>query len=258
MAFRRNQRRRTSTRTKIRRMVSNAKHQQFKNAVLAIAKEPVETKHFPRYYDWNVTVVGSGYATGPGWAIRGHCFREIPRADSAITKTVHEVIGDELESRGFWIRVNLRSDVNANTQKLALDCRLTVYSMADVPAGMPIIEGVLTNDYIYDPDLPTYQTAARFNTDVIHVLKSKKFQVGFTGSNGNVSREVKLWVPITGRKTAREEESTLSSSTFGFLKGRQYFWLLEMYCQGQTSGIGEGFTSKFTGDIQTKIYFKDA
>lgn len=261
MAFRRRTtRRRYTRRNPIRRMVAKAKARRFERRVLAIAQKPVETKSFPRIYDLPFTVDNSGYAVGPQWAIRGMVFREIPRADSTLTKSEHEVIGNEFQARGFWISVNVLSDVTINPNKLGLDCRLTVYSIADVEQGIPIIQSVLGNDYVFDPDygVSNYMTAKPFNMQVLNILKSVKFSMNFNGSNGNVSREKRLWVPIRGRKICRDEEPTITNGTVGFLKGRNYFWLLELFMPGVPTDIGQQFTDRIYGNIQTRVYFKDA
>lgn len=255
-------RRRTRFRRRktIRRMVADAKNQRFKRRVLAIAKQPVETKSFPDFTDIPTIVLATGYAVGPQWAIRQNIFAGIPRADSAATKSEHEVIGNQMEARGFWIRVNVLSHRGINSDLFGLDLRLTVYSMADWTGTTGGVQNVVASDEIFDPDyaVNSYFTAYPFNMQRINVLKSKKFSMNFNGNNGNVSREFRMWVPLRGRKTARDEESTLVNSNFGELKGRNYWWLLEFYMPGVPEQLNSRFTDRIFGNIQTRVYFKDA
>lgn len=259
MAFRNRRRTFRRRRNPIGRMVAKAKNARFERRVKAIAQLPVETKSWTRQYDLRGTIQGAGYSVGNSFMIRSNIFREIPRADTAMMKNEKEVIGNQLEARGFWIRVNVLGSVVNNPARLGIDWRVTVYSTNNLDEGAPLIEPVFNDDSIFDPDYrSSYATAYRFNTQDVNILASKKFSANFLGGNGNFSREVKLWVPIRGRKTARAEETVLAQSNFGFLKGRNYYWLLEGIAMGVNEAQPNAFTDTFFGNIETRVYFKDA
>lgn len=251
MAYRR---RRTVRRRRARRPVFGKRATK---AIMAISQRPVETKKWPRSYAWTTTLVNSGYIAGTQFAYRSNIFREIPRADSVGTKTENEVIGNELMARGFWMKVNVQSSAGSGTTHSGIQMRLTVYSIADrIPTSSPLIEGVsLTDATIYDNDFtqPPH-TLKPFNMQSIRVLKSIRWDAEFKGNSDNFTSERKLWVPIRGKKIAAEEEPTVgTTSVFGILKGRNYYWLLEMFAPG-VSNLG----TQFTGNVDTQVYFKDA
>nr|QTZ83210.1 MAG: capsid protein [Emberiza rustica CRESS-DNA-virus sp.] len=250
MAF---NRRRTIRRRRARRPVFGKRATK---AIVAISQRPVETKKWPRSYAWGATILLSGYTAGSSMAMRSNIFRELPRADSTLTKTENEVIGNELMARGFWIKVNLQGAVVPGGNHYGVQIRLTVYSIADrLPDAAPLIEGVAASDPIFDQDFGQTQLTMRpFNMQNIRVLKSKRWDAQYQGNSDNFTSERKMWVPITGRKIASQEEPTVgTSSVFGYLKGRNYYWLLEAYSPGVTT-----LNSTFTGDIETQVYFKDA
>lgn len=241
-------------------MVAKAKNARFERRVLAIARQDHETKAFTRFYNLKSAILETGYAVGNGWMFRGNIFREIPRADSAAVKSEKEVIGNELEARGFWIYVTLLSDSSINPNRFAIDMRLTVYSTNDVNDGAPFLESVFATDQIFDPDLQsTYPTAYKFNMQNVNVLKTRRFNGVFQGNNGSYSKEVRMWVPIKGKKISREEESIVGlADTFGFLKGRNYYWLVEVIGFGVNPGEPNALPNILNGTIETKVYFKDA
>lgn len=249
MAF---HRRRTYKRRHSRRPIFGKKATR---AIMAISQKPVETKKWPRSYAWQTTLVNSGYVSGATWAYRSNIFREIPRADTALTKTENEVIGNELMARGFWIKVFIQSSAGSGTTHSGVQIRLTVYSVADrYPSSAPLIEGVSTSDAVFDQDFTqSILTMRSFNTQNIRVLKSMRWDAQFQGNSDNFTSEKKMWVPITGKKTSSEDESTVLTTTFGYLKGRNYYWLLEIFAPG-VSNLG----TQFTGNVDTQLYFKDA
>lgn len=224
-------------------------------AIMAIAQKPVETKAWPYSVSWFNLLNSNGYVAGTdNWAVRSNIFSEIPRADSTLTKSEQEVIGNEIDARGFWIFLQLASAVAPGTGHYAFQFRLTVYSIADVNATAPTIETVPSSDIIYDADFfATQVTTQRFNTQAINVLKSHRWEARYDGNEDNFNMEHRMYVPITGRKIGRGEEGIVSSSTLGPLKGRNYYWLLEVYAPGASSLI-----STTQGSLNTKVYFKDA
>lgn len=249
MAFRR---RRTYRRRRARRPVFGKRATK---AIMAISQRPVETKSYTYSASYSAFLLSAGYvAPLDNFTIRSNIFSPIPHADSALTKTEKEVIGNELMARGFWIRVSLASAVSPTAGHYGVQFRLTVYSIADVEVTAPLYEVVGLGDPVFDQDFGNaYVTDRPFNNQYINVLKSHRWEARFDGNEDNYTTEHKLWVPITGRKIGRGEESTTVSSTLGPLKGRNYFWMLEVYAPGQSD-----LRAGVTGSIMTKVYFKDA
>lgn len=223
---------------------------------MAISQKPVETKNYVYSASYTQFLLDNGYLSpSDNVAFRSNIFASIPHADSAFVKTEHEVIGNELMARGFWMRVSLSSAVAPTAGHYGANFRLTVYSIADVDTTAPTFELVGPADRIYDPDFNVgpYTTDRPFNMQQINVLKTHSWEARFDGNEDNYQTEHRMWVPIMGRKVARNEESSTVSSNFGPLKGRNYYWLLEIYAPGQSD-----LRAGVTGAIMTKVYFKDA
>lgn len=225
-------------------------------AIKAISQQPVETKSFPQSFDYYSFLTTESYDPSiwqDKFAVRQNIFAVIPRADSTATKTEQEVIGNELMARGFWIRVNVSAAVAPGSGHYGTNFRLTVYSIADVVDDQDTV-AVTATDNIYDPDYTVARvTQQPFNTQRINVLKSHRWEARFDGNEDNYSTEHKMWIRLSGKKKSVTEEGLISSTKFGQLKGRNYYWLLEIYQPG-ASDIRTGIA----GSIDTRVYFKDA
>lgn len=222
---------------------------------MAIAQKPVETKYWPRSLNYSTYLNTNGYvAPSDAFAIRSNIFAVIPRADATGVKTENEVIGNELMARGFWITININAAVSPTAGHYGTQFRLTVYSIADQRPTAPTNEAVAANDQVFDPDYPQSAfTQKPFNMQYINVLKSHRWESRFDGNEDNYQSEHRMWVPIRGKKIAANEESLIVSSNFGELKGRNYYWMMEIYAPGASN-----LTTGVAGSIDMKVYFKDA
>lgn len=249
MAF---HRRRTFRRRRARRPIFGKRAAK---AIMAISQKPVETKCFTRSLNYSTYLNTNGYvAPADSFAIRSNIFSGIPRADSVSVKTENEVIGNELMARGFWIRVNLNAAVSPTAGHYGTQFRLTVYSIADQRLTAPYNEVVSASDSVFDSDfVQAALTQKPFNMQYVNVLKSHRWEARFDGNEDNFQSEHRMWVPIRGKKISTLEEGILASSVFGDLKGRNYYWMLEIYTPGASN-----LTTGVAGSIDSKVYFKDA
>lgn len=219
-------------------------------AIKAIAQQPVETKTSVVSADFDTFLSNAGYTGGALYAVRGNVFSGMARADTTTVQSEHEVIGNEFMARGFkW---NL--DLYAATPGV-LKVRFTCYSYADYTPGLPLYTPVLNTDEVLDPEFPVQNltpTEYRYNPQRVNILKRKTWTFGAGGSSGFVAN-MKVWVPIKGRKISAEEEGAILATTIGRLKGRNYYWVVEF--------LGPSFSNLSTsvnGAISTQVYFKDA
>lgn len=219
-------------------------------AIMAISQKPVETKTSTISGDFDTFLTNAGYLGGSLFAARGNVFSNIARADTASVQSEHEVIGNEFMSRGF--RWNL--DLYSNTAGI-LKVRFTCYSYTSYTPGLPIYNPVTSSDDVLDPEFPVQNltpTEYRYNPQRVNILKRKTWTFGAGGSAGFVAN-MKVWVPITGRKISAEEEGAVLATTINRLKGRNYYWVVEFLAPSYTN-----ISSSVNGAISTTVYFKDA
>nr|QQL09568.1 capsid protein [Marmot associated feces virus 2] len=216
MAYRR---KRTMGRRRSRRPVFGKKATK---AIMAISQRPVETKTYTISADFDTFMAGAGYTGGNNYAIRGNIFAPIARADTPLIQSEHEVIGNELMARGFRWNLDLYSNV-AGVFKV----RFTCYSYTSFTPGLPLFNPVSNTDDVLDPEFPVQNLIAtefRYNPQRVNILKQKTWVFGAGGSSGFIGN-MKVWVPIKGKKISAEEEGTVLSTTFNRLKGRNYYWV---------------------------------
>lgn len=219
-------------------------------AIMAISQRPVETKTSTISADFDTFLTGAGYTGGSSYAIRGNIFAPMARADTSGVQSEHEVIGNEFMARGF--RWNL--DLYANAPGV-FKVRFTCYSYTSYTPGLPLFNPVTNTDDVLDPEFPVQNltpTEFRYNPQRVNILKRKTWVFGQGGSAGFIAN-MKVWVPIKGRKISAEEEGAVLATTINRLKGRNYYWVLEM--------LGTSFSNISTsinGALATTVYFKDA
>lgn len=229
-------------------------------AIKAISQRPVETK----WYAYNVELSGSD--VGPvGWVgteadILHNIWQFVPRADSALTRSRSEVLGQECQGRGYSLRWAINYPAG-EVPSVVARCRITVFSMAayydtdlsgqftdSVPAGVYEDEAV---------GAPPLATLRRFNRDRVKVLASRSHTFSI-GGQSNLLWEGKLWVPMRRKIVAADPESVgTSSDRMNELKDRQFYLLVEFYDPKGLSSTGpapNGWVLQF----EHKVYWKDA
>lgn len=244
MAYRR---RRTIRRRRARRPVFGKRATR---AIVAISQRPVETKTFTISADFDTFLSGAGYTSGSSYAIRGNIFGPIPRADTAGVQSEHEVIGNEFMSRGFRWNLDLFSGSPG-----ILRVRFTCYSYNTYVPGLPLFNPVANTDDVLDPEFPVQNLTAteyRWNPQRVNILKQRTWTLGGGGSQGYAAN-LKVWVPIKGRKISAQEEGTVLATTINQLKGKQYFWVVELLVPGIAN-----ISTNVNGALGTTVYFKDA
>lgn len=217
---------------------------------MAISQRPVETKTYTISADFDTFLTSAGYTASSFYAVRGNIFSPIARADTALVQSEHEMIGNEIQARGFRWNLDLYASASG-----VFKVRFTCYSYPGYTAGLPLFTPVTNSDEVLDPEFPAQNltpTEYRYNPQRVNILKQKTWTFGAGGSAGFVAN-MKVWVPIKGRKISMDEEGTVTSTTMGRLKGRNYYWVLEM--------LGPSYANISTavnGAIGTTVYFKDA
>lgn len=218
---------------------------------MAISQKPVETKTYTISADFDTFLTSAGFSGGTFYAARGNVFAPLARADTALVQSEHEVIGNEFQARGF--RWNL--DLYSNTVG-SVKVRFTCYSYTAYTAGLPLFVPVTNSDDVLDPEFPVQNltpTEYRYNPQRIHILKQKTWTFGAGGTQGFIGN-MKVWVPIKGRKISMDEEGTVTSTSIGRLKGRNYYWIVEILAVGAYTNL----STSINGALGTTVYFKDA
>lgn len=218
-----------------------------KAAIIRISQAPVETKRYDENWEWGSLLVTAGYISGSVATIRGQVFQSIPRADSALTKTEKEFIGSEIMLRGLRWEFMMYPNTAGATPDIRF--RLTVFSTPAVSTGFP---AAITGSVYADPDFNTVPTWFRWNQQLTKIRFQRTWMLGQSSDGpGNIKR--KYYIPLQRKMTSAEEESTVTSSTFGAAKQIQFYWVLEVLAPTYTA-----LNTALTGYVQTSTYFKDA
>lgn len=213
-------------------------------AIKAIAMGPVETKK------WYSDIYG---LVSPNPAVQytatlQNIFYDLPKG--AAGDTEQTVIGNKFDCRGVKIKVT-----NTSTLNTEIIWRYTVFSSNDGLVGSSPIQ-ILGNNYnIYEVDTaPQAQVRQNFNTQKLNVLESKTGSVKKMYSE-QIAEETytTLWVPIKGIKTSTEEEGG-STTEVTYLKGKQYYFLVEAYIVGASAPVNWGALGVYW---TVCVYFKD-
>lgn len=222
-------------------------------AIKAVTKQEIETKHWVYSSNLASALLNGGYVPGqPAVAFYGNIYSPIARGeDPSIRDTSHQVFGQEFDSRGFKFMVDLwsvQSFVPAASNALDIRFRFTVFKQSGYSS---IVLGNLPpGSATFDQDLLTTPTVARWDPDTVVVVYQKSFYMNYDGgANAMVKRS--FWVPLKGKRTCTNEESS-SAGTVSQLLGWQYYWALEIFSPGNTT-----LTTTLEGQLQHKIYFKD-
>jgi len=179
--------------------------------------------------------------------IRKNIYSDIPRFKNALTKTEESFIGDEIQSRGFRIQFALQT---FNSAALGDDVRFrfSVYHENGYAGG---ISTLLSSNYIFDQDQTTDPTQLFWNPQIAKRIFSRTFTLMQTTQRNHMLVK-KFYVPLRRKVIAVDEETTLTNSYMGRIKGEQYYWVLEIL------SVGGNLDDYLYGNVSTRVYFKDA
>lgn len=241
MAYRR---RRTYRRRTYRRKAFSKRQAK---AIMAIAKKPVETKHRVDSIPMASLYSLASYVSGPTAIIGGNIFSGILRTNST-SESAHSVDGMEFHSVGVKFWMDFQTVTTTGTLAYDTRFRFTVYSSNDFTGSN--VFGISPTDDRFDPDFNSTATILHWDTKRVNILKQISWKQGFYGDLAALSGKT-IWVPITGRKTIEEHEG--NTTVVGELKGRQYYWTLEIFSPGQSASLVQAVDGQFA----MKVYFKD-
>jgi len=215
-------------------------------AIRAIAAGPQETKSYPTADNFQNALASTGYAgTAQSHIIRRNIYNEIPRLKNNLTKTEQSFIGNEIQSRGFRWQLDLST---ANATGLGYDTRFRfcVYHENGFAGGYSALS---TLNPIFDQDQTTLPTHLFWNPQIAKRIFVKTFTMR-QSTQVNCILHKKFYVPLRRKVVSREEESVIANSGMGYIKGEQYYWVLE--CLSPASVL-----TNLSGSISTRMYFKD-
>lgn len=182
----------------------------------------------------------------------------VPKIKNTFTSTETSAIGREIHMRGIqmnfiWaMRSVARYADSELNEKVRL--RLTLVSTTDTgifttPTGV----NLLPPSWLEPSTSSVYPTTMEtFNTQKVRVLKQRTYVMQNRDWSSNSVR-IKFWCPIKGKRTQREEESTIVNDQFGLFVGRNYYLLLEIF-NTASRPVEDNTSLKYAG----RVYFKDA
>lgn len=240
--------RRTHRRRHPRRIFSKKE----RAAIERIAEGEIETNH------WDTVSTFAAYMVGyvsPASAhmVRYNFLAPIPR----ITNSTQPPTGQEgfrgnlIELRGVKLNINLFQTGAVAGDLWDVLFRVTFYEMNDFLSGS---SQVLTSG----AEVPQYgdNTIAWFNwnTQSVKIHRQFNFRMDNNGNRNALVRK-KFWVPWV-RKCEPEGTDTFASGLeyFGSRKGTNLYFAIEVSAPGATTSL----TAMLQGNIETKVYFKDA
>jgi len=223
-------------------------------AIKAISQKPVETKWYIFNSDVLVDVPPVSWPSTAGneFAVYRNIMEVIPRSNNVGTESRSEVVGQKFNMRGVSIKgfIAWVAGATANAQQMRI--RMTVLRSTvfyDVPQFGVLSAG--SAFYEDDDNLPL--TAKSYDTDRIHIIKSKIITLGPPVNSS--PRVFNMWVPMRNTLTCWDDEgSGVTATTVGRLKDFQYYLVLEFQSPMAFQWApGQGEAIK----IRTKVYFKD-
>lgn len=248
--LRRRFRRKGTRRGGIRKMVATAKRKRFENRVRAIAAGPQETK-------WAYGRVQPFTTLPPGVATTNFVwifnpFSHVFRSDTTAVRSRSEVLGEEFILRGLKMSGYVASNVNR-----VMMTRLTLIStdqLLNDDSDGDLQISVSTGNGVFDDEGVLQATLTKFDTQKVRVLKStRRILQPAAAGNGTVWR-INSFYKMNQKKMAREQEPTVLGNTVGYLKNRQYYWVMEIHFPGVGS---VDYNPGFGSELASYVYWKD-
>jgi len=222
-------------------------------AIERIAEGEIETLHYSSSNAW------AGWLAGYVGPADSHQFRAnilsgIPRITNTVTPPTGQegFRGNEIEMRGVKINLNL-FQVGASAGNLwDVQFRLTLYEMNDYLSGVTNVVSPL------NWEVPQYGTNVigwyNWNTQAVKIHRQIRFTMDNNGNRNALVRK-KWWFPWV-RKCVPEGTDTSTSGIeyFGSRMGTQLYLSLEV----SAPGANENLSTLLQGNLEFKVYFKDA
>lgn len=216
-------------------------------AIQRIAQGPVETKHTPFTYGWGALLTSIGYTPSQTLIIRGNLWDLIPKIKDTATRSDTSMIGNEVMARGFKFTIGGYLVTAAAIPDLRF--RFTIYSEA---AYQPGVLALLPSDQIFDQDYNATPTWSTWNPQraKIHYQRTWKVNNQSTGQGDFLK---KFYYKSNRKLVSMFDESTVTNSYMGSVKGMQDYWVLEVF--GPTMA---NLSTGLNAFINFAPYFKDA
>ena len=230
-------------------MVAKAKNDRFERRVRAIAAGPQETK-WGYHQALPFSVIPSGLASASYFWVFNP-FGSLFRADSAFVRSRSEVQGEEFVLRGLKLQGIIANNLDRVwLGRISLISTDQLITESDQGIGSGLTVGV---PGIFDDEGLQLATQAKFDMQKVKVLHSRRMTKENT-DNGSVWR-INEWWGTNQKKMAREQESVGSgvSETVGYLKNRQYYWVLEIH----TPSHLPNWTTDMGAELASYVYWKD-
>lgn len=251
MVFRR--RRGTYRRHSARRILAKARNARFERRVEAIAKRHMETKAIK--WATNIPFSLGWSAANATWIINP--FAHMGESSNANgDPSTDKLIGDEFVLRGLKIEWNLAQTRDYNTR-----VRVSLISTHSLITGLQEglfnpTAGQLTDIFLSASETSVENTFQRFNDRNVDVLRVKEFRLVPRFSGANADTQGKIYWATDQRKTRNDVDTGDIAENIDFLKGKQYYWVVEMFIPMETSA--DWSTSTWYDRWQFAVYYKDA
>lgn len=219
-----------------------------KQAIVRIAQQPVETKHYDQNWDWGALLTVAGYTSGDRFALVLPIYHNIPRDSNTSEVSENSFIGNEIMLRGFRFELHAFMTTAAAVPDAKL--RITIYSEQTPRSSLPYI--ISGSDTIIDPDFINVPTWFRWNMQVAKIHMQRNYTLTASSTGSGVLNKKFYWK--SGRKlTSETEEGVVLGSTFGTAKNYNTYCMMEFL--SPTLGT---LTTSVTGNLNLSTYFKDA
>lgn len=236
-------------------MVAKAKNERFERRVRRIAQGPVETKTSRWQPDLAAGIAPSYEGPAYAWALNpmGGVQRQ---SDNSASN--HSVIGDEFILRGLLFNFMVSTN-NARVFKM----RVSLISFDWAPEntslnGFPIALGPPI--FMESGDTATTPTLISFDVDKVNVLESREYRAVPQFDGSGLVIEGRIYWSTDQKKTIYSEAGSdvVPDEYVDRLKGRNYYWVVEMLYPSATSASWSPVGGDFVWSANSVVYFKDA
>lgn len=181
-------------------------------------------------------------------------FANMPRINQSTLPPSQKVVGDSIISVGFSAQFIANLFGNRNWRFRLTVLSTSIRDFADPASPVSIID----NDYDWiNREGFGAKTYSGWNPDSIHVLKQKVYHFKTDQSTGT-SHQMKLWCPITGKKTFDNQPNVTEEAITTYLGGKNYYLIVEWYTpNGTTTTYTPTGTDALVVSGVGKLYFKD-
>lgn len=248
-----NRRRTRYRRSSNRRLLAKARNDRFERRVESIAKKHMETKAIK----WAGAINFSAGFSGSSFFWILNPFTQMGEAtDVSGQPTQDLLIGDKFILRGLKFEWNYAQTRDQNTRirvsLISTDAKISNASGGNFDPGASVREEIFAEASETSAD----HTFQRFNVRNVTVLRSKEFRLVPQFSGANADTQGSIWWGTDQLKTRNEIDEADIDQNITYLKGKQYYWIVEMFVPMEISaswGIDAWYDR-----YQATVYYKDA